>query len=144
VKVSSLVKREEQMVVRVDDTPEGLVHVTYRPGAMNLEIADKIKDIQETGYEFDIASAMLEPILVNWDLENDDGTPFPLTPENLRKVPLSLLGLILQQLQYEARPLPMRGEISPDISPPTEESEAAQNGTSSPEQQGTGESLLGS
>jgi len=143
VKVSSLAKREEEIVIRMGDEPDDLVHVVYRPGQLTLEIADKVKEIMGSGFEHDIALAMLEPLLVRWDLENEDGTPYPLNHDTLRKVPLEFLGLILARIESDARPRPTRGEMSDDISPQTENSENSTTGTSSEEPQGSGESHRG-
>ncbi len=139
MKVSTLAKKEKALVIRVGDDAEDLVHVVYKPGALTLEVADSIKEIMLSGFEFDIAFAILEPMLVSWDLENDDGSPFPVTAEAIKKVPIEFLGLILSGIEKDARPNPTMGETSQGTSPQTESSEGSLTGTSSPEQPSTGD-----
>lgn len=157
MKLSALLGKVEKTQIKIageDGAPDEFVEVHYRPGALTLQITDKLKDAQESGWDVDVVPALLEPLLVYWDLEEDvvdaDGNPTGETQplacnaEGIRKVPLSFLGLILDQVNREARPDPTQDETSDGTSPLAAESDVSQSGTTSSGSPDTLVSLPGS
>jgi hypothetical protein len=138
MKVSALKGKERTIPITVpgeDGDPDEIVHITYRPGAVDLEMSDKITEAVLNGVEADVALIMLEPMLVSWELTDDDGLPWPVDVEHLRKTPLQFIGLILEAIQEDSRPNPPRDATSDDGSPQTASSDASPNGTPSSEPQ---------
>lgn len=117
------------------------VWVDYRPGELTLEINDKIKEAVLSGFEADVAAILLEPLLVDWDVEDDvldeegrsTGTTTHLFPTGggLKKVPLRFIGLVMQAIQDDSIPNAQRGATSAGSSQQEEQQEASQNGTGS-------------
>ena len=135
MKVSDLAKKEKELVIRVGDGPTDLVHVVYRPGALTLEVSDQVKEIMETGFEHEVALAMLKAMVVKWDLEDEDEKELPVNEQTIKQVPLEFLGMILRGIEADARPNPTMGETSDGTSPQTERPEQPPTGISSSEQQ---------
>lgn len=144
MKVSHLKAKTRTIFVDIPgdgDDPDEKIEIVYRPGELTLEVSDEIKAAIQSGFESDIAFAMLRRVLVRWDLQNDDGTELDVSDDSIKTIPLTFLGLILQAIEDDSRPNPKRGATSGDGSSQTELQEASQTGTSSSEHQ-TG-SLVG-
>lgn len=109
------------------------VWVDYRPGELTLETADQIKAAVSSGFEFEVAEIVLGPILVDWDLENEDGSH--LGPEGIKSVPLSFLGLVMAAIQEDVIPNALRDGTSAGSSQLEEQQDPSPNGTGSSEQQ---------
>lgn len=135
MRLVTLAQEETVLKVKVDDTPEGVVTVTYRPGALNLEVADQLREVAAGGFEPDALLILLRPILVSWDIENEDGSQLGVSDEEIKKVPLSFLGLLMQAITEDARPNPTTGETLEGTSPQTEKREGSLVTTDSSEQQ---------
>lgn len=137
-----------------DGEPPESVEVHYRPGALTLEVSDQLRAASESDWQIDIISTLLEPLLVYWDLEEDildeEGEPtgevraLTTSSKDIRKVPLTFLGLVMDQVNLESRPGPLTVEISADSSLPEVSTDESQNGTQSSEQPVTLESPPGS
>lgn len=145
MKVSALKSAVRRIQVPVpgedQDAPEEKVWVDYRPGELTLEVQDELKEAVDSGFESDAAFVILKRVLSAWDLQDDEGNPWPVTVEGIKKVPLIFLGAIMGGIEEDSRPNPQRGATSGDGSPQTEQSVGSPNGTTSSEQQ-TG-SLVG-
>lgn len=143
MKVSALRGRERTIIVTVPgsdgEDPEN-IGVTYRPGAVDIELAEKIEEIAMQGLsDVRVAEVILEPMLVRWDLQDEDGSEWGVTAAHIRRTPLDFLGQIIREIQADARPNPQKPAVSEDGSPQEENQGSSQNGTSSFEQQtGTG------
>lgn len=137
MKVSALKGKQRTISIVVPGDPQTgeldeTVKITYRPGALDVEMAEKIEDIAVQGLsDVKVAVVMLEPMLLAWDLENDDGTPWPCDEEHLRKTPLNFLTQILGAIQEDSRPNPTRPVSSENISPPMDAQAPSPNGISS-------------
>jgi hypothetical protein len=148
MKVATLKGGVRRIYVEIPpEAPEGEIEqvwVDYRPGELTLEINDKIKEAVAFGFEADVAEIMLNPLLEDWDVEEDvtdeagepTGEVIHLSPKNggIKKVPLSFLGLVLQAIQEDAVPNAPRGGTSDGISPQEVNSVAALTGTGTSEQ----------
>lgn len=138
MKVSELNSRTRQLPITVagqDGEPDEVVHVTYRPGALTLGVSDKIREVAESGFEADVAKVMLLPLIVEWDLEEEDGSQLPFNEETLKSVPIEFLGMVLSAIAEDARPNLSRAGTSNDSSAQMGTSDPAPIGTHSSEQQ---------
>lgn len=129
MRLSALKGRIRTIPITVGDGPEDVVNVTYRPGELTLEVADKIKEATEAGWEIDVVRIMLQPVLVEWDLVDDvlddDGEPtgetVPLNvKDGLGVVPIDFLTLVLEGIQKDSRPNASKEETSDVTSPRTD------------------------
>lgn len=118
--------RVVEIPVEGEDEP---IKVEYRPGELTLEISDKIKDTLEGGFEGDVAGLVLEPILVDWDLERDDGTPLPCNGEEIKKLPMVILGVIMQGIAQDLQPDPQKSVTSQSTSPTTDVQDKSRTGS---------------
>lgn len=138
MKVSTLKAKVARIWVEVPGEEEGdpaeKVWVDYRPGELTLEVSDELKAAVESGFDSDIAFVMMRRVLAGWDLQNDDGSQMGTTDKEIKSVPLSFIGLVMQAIEDDARPNPRRGATLEDGSPQTEPQEASPNGTSSSKQ----------
>jgi len=50
-----------------------------------------------------------DPLVVDWDLEEEDGSKFPCDAEHFAKLPLDFLGLIVEAIGNDSAPSPQRG-----------------------------------
>lgn len=148
MKVSKLTGSIAELDIKVPpppDDPEAVeetVHVVYRPGALTLEISDKIRELQASGFEVDIMLEMFKRILVSWDLQNEDGSTLGVTEEDIKVVPLAFLGQLLGAIESDIRPNRPRDATS-DGASQEDQRVPSLAGTSLEEQPDTGGSLLG-
>lgn len=115
------------------------IWIDYRPGELTLEVSDAIKEAVESGFEADVASILLSPLLEDWDVEDDvldeggkpTGEVIHLSPKDggIKKVPLSFLGLVLQAVQDDAVPNAQRDATSNGSSQQEEPQAASPSGT---------------
>lgn len=138
MKVSALRGKKRTIQVRVpgeEGEADEFVSVTYSPGALDIEMAERMSEIALSSIaDIAVVSVMLEPLLVSWDLQDEDGSPWPCDEEHLKKTPVMFLGLILSAIQEDARPNPQRPVSSENGSQQTDGPEASLSGTSSSEQ----------
>src|SRR5688572_27366144 len=114
------------------DAPDEVVLVKYRPGELTLEVADSMREaVVTSSLEADIAKTLLEPILVWWDIEDEEGNNLPTDDRGIKKVPLNFLGLVMEAVTSDSLPNAQRGATSSDGLSQVDESGAPQNGTSS-------------
>lgn len=147
MKLSALLGQITKTFIEVpgdeDGGPPEKVEVHYRPGALTIEVSDRLREAANSGWDQDVVLVMLEPILVWWDLEdeieveNEDGSisvetrNLGVTVEDIKKVPLNFLGLVLDQMNSESRPNPTMDETLEDGSPPEASQEESPAGTPS-------------
>lgn len=132
MKVSALALTERKVAVRVGPQPEDVVEVTYRPGALTLQVADDLREAQFNPLgDVEVVGHTLLTIIEKWDLMDDDGTPYPVSEESIKKLPIEFLGRIFNAIQNDAIPDPTKGANSSDGSQQEERSEDSPNGTPS-------------
>lgn len=139
MKVSALKAKTRTVQVVIpgeDGGPDESVGVTYRPGALTMELWEKIDILAKDPTSADVEGMKLflmqegDPLISGWELEEDDGSPLPCTPENLATLPLQFIGMMADAIGKDSRPDPQKADSSGDGSQPTEESASAQSGTS--------------
>lgn len=117
MKLSTLKAKTSRVWVEVDGNesePPEKVWVDYRPGELTLEVADQMREAIATGFEADVAFALLKNLIIGWDLtEDDEVTPLEVNEANIKRLPISFLGAVMGEIQNEALPNEMRGVPSP-------------------------------
>lgn len=144
MKVSALKARTRTVPVTIpgsDGEPDEDVNITYRPGSLTLELWEQIQTIANDpqGADIDATKTFLmsddDPLIVAWDLEEDDGTPFPCDVEHFAKLPLDFMGLMVQAIGEDSVPNLPRGGTLDDGSPLKAVPDPAPGGIESSEQQ---------
>lgn len=74
------------------------VVLTYRPSGITPEVEDRLQGLIETRRSSNSMAEFLAGVLVEWDVENDDGTPYPTTLESLRKLPGNFLVRMVNEI----------------------------------------------
>jgi hypothetical protein len=135
VKVSTLAKVVEDAQMRVGPGEEDVVNIRYRPGALTLGALKRLESAAASkDFKPDVFEDLLTPILVSWDLLQDDGTPLPITAEGLDQLPLEFIGELISTLNTATKPDKDEGKASDVTSPSTDEQVTSLIGTSSSEQ----------
>lgn len=141
MKLAALVGAERTVLVPVpgsDPQDEEAVKVVYRPGAITLEVAERVSDLAGGGTsEVHAIAELLETVLVSWDLENEDGTKLGVTKDEIKKVPFLFLFQVIEVVTGDSRPDPQTGGPSDDGSPQEDKSDTPPNGTGSFGQRGS-------
>lgn len=65
------------------------VHFTYMPGHYTPEMEAKIREQSEEDTSFLIET--ITTIVVDWDVQNDDGTMYPIDAEHVEALPAKFL-----------------------------------------------------
>lgn len=89
------------------DQVEEKIRVDFNPGNMTLEMYDSLKNLatDPTGADVEAIRAFLGPVLIWWDLEDDEGNNLSVD-EYLTKVPLPFLGEVVQAISESSLPNP--------------------------------------
>lgn len=137
VRVGTLAKRVEkaQMVVPGGEgEADEYINLEFRPGALTLGALSRLHEAAATN-EMDPGAfeELLKPILVSWDLLDDDGTPLPITREGLHKLPMEFIGELVLVLSSNAKIDEDAGKASDATSQQTGEQAASPIGISSSE-----------
>ncbi len=84
------------------DTQYGELKIEYCPGEYTPEIEGLITD----GVDKPLATTaeLLGRMIVQWDIEDDDGKPLPVNMNTLMKLPLDLLLVMVKGITEDARP----------------------------------------
>jgi hypothetical protein len=115
MKVTALKGRVQRVYVPVPGEGGGepeTVWVDFRPGMFTLEIADKIAESAEGNS--DSLVTLLEPLLVDWDIEDEivdqHGNPTGQTRRlgtnatDIKKVPVVFLSAVIDMVTGDMRP----------------------------------------
>ena len=138
VRVGSLAKQEEDAQIRVGENDEDVVNIRYRPGALTLGALDRMGEAASSRvFDAGAFEELLKPILVSWDLLDDEGNPLPITREGLHQLPMEFLGELISTLASGAKVDAEEGKASSGTSEVTERSDSSLIGTSSSEQPAT-------
>lgn len=96
MKLTELKAKTRQLVIPFESDS---LTISYRPAAITLKIA----------YSDDIAQ-VLNQVLVGWNLEDDEGRPYPTTVEALKNLPIEFLARVIRAILEDAAPNVMRPE----------------------------------
>lgn len=138
VRVGTLAKRVEDAQMRVGPEEGDVVNIRYRPGALTLGALERMNEAaQSDRFDAGALENLLKPIIVEWDLLDDDGNPLPTSREGLHQLPIEFIGELISVLSESARVDPEEGKASSGTSEVTEQSVSSPIGTSSSEQPAT-------
>lgn len=74
-----------------------MIDFAYKPNEFTMELADEIAANAEKE-DLSTVSGMLAPIVVWWDVLDDEDGRIPPTAENMRQFPLSFLMAIMKAI----------------------------------------------
>jgi len=99
MKLNELKKKRKALSL---DTQYGKVNIEYCP----VEYTGEVERILAEGKDRPIAALveLLGRVLRQWDIEDDDGQPLPVTEEILMKLPVDLLAVITEKITEDMRP----------------------------------------
>jgi len=143
MKLSALKGREQKVTIQIPadgDQPEDSVSVVFKPGSLTFDVVEEIQNLASSGRgDTQIVAELLHTVLVRWDLQedllDDNGEPtgevrdLGTSIEDIRKVPLPFLGLVMQEITDVARGNPQKDATSLDSSQQTEVQAASPTGT---------------
>lgn len=118
VRVSDLKNATAPLTVKCGDIE---VNLRYRPTAISSARQDEFMAELDANKYTDAMVTFLPDVIASWDLENDDGTPFPIDANEMRNVlPNAFLRKCLEDVL---------GDMYPKV-----KSESGSGGTSSTDQ----------
>lgn len=79
------------------------VDFAYKPNEFTMELADEIAQAAEKE-DLGMVSAMLSPIIVWWDVLDDEDQRIDPSPENMRRFPLNFLLRIMDTITKDQNP----------------------------------------
>lgn len=135
MKISQLKGRVQTTHITVpggEGEPDETVEIKFTPGGLDLDALER-----SDREDISVIRNLLGPVLVSWDLQNDDGSPLGVTGDDLGRVPVDFLAQVLEAITGAMRPNPPRSVNSEDGSLQTDDLGSPQNGSPSSQQQGT-------
>lgn len=112
MRLSDLAKDRRTVTVTVSG---GSVNVTYRPAGITPEVEDGLRAMIAEQRVGATLVAMLAGILVDWDLQDDDGAMYPIDADGLRRLPMQFLAAVAQAISGNIGPNPSSGGSSAAI-----------------------------
>lgn len=79
------------------------VDFAYKPNEFTMDLADQIEKAANDEDQ-NVVSMLLAPILVWWDVLDDEDRRIPPSPENLGKFPLNFLLQIMRSITEDQDP----------------------------------------
>lgn len=106
MRLSEVQAREKVCTVEYDGEQ---VDVCYRPAKVTPDMLSNVLDMvsnpdNAASAEIDSVPALLEPILVWWDVLDDDDNRLPTDATTIRSMPMAFLGAVVQATQADMRP----------------------------------------
>lgn len=99
MRLSEIFSTSKTVEVTIGD---GKLAVTYRPDAVTPELVDRMNNTGSAPGEA-IATSVVE-LVESWDLTDNDGQPYPLTVEAVRKLPVSFLSSVTNAITDDINP----------------------------------------
>lgn len=83
-----------------------VINVTYRPNYLTGEFDARLQELNNSGEATKGFYMMFTEVVAAWDLKNEetDDYPISLTEQALKKLPLKLLGDILEKINEDNDP----------------------------------------
>lgn len=79
------------------------VDFAYKPNEFTMELADQIEKEAEDE-NLSMVAAMLAPLIIWWDVLDDEDERIPPSPENMRRFPLPFLLKIMEAITADQNP----------------------------------------
>lgn len=110
MKVSDLQKDRAELRIELDpENPDEVLNVVYNPKAYTIEMEENLEALDGSDYKAKAFAVLLVPMLLEWDLYNEEPGDYPPTEENLKKLPVAVLGVIVSAIGDASRPDPQEG-----------------------------------
>jgi len=102
MKASTLVKTEEVVLIFDGDEPEEdrTLHLKVRPGVLTPAREAEIRAVDEDSASEPLVELMSE-LVIEWDMNDDNGVLIPLTREGLMNTPIIVLGLVMSGISED-------------------------------------------
>lgn len=84
--------------------PGGTLHVVYQPSAMNARLEDEEATLKESGRPVQGVARSLSKVLQEWNLEDENGRPVPVSYEALAELGMDVLNTITQAILKDLFP----------------------------------------
>jgi hypothetical protein len=107
MKVSDLSKDRKELHIAVGDDSINLV---YNPKAYTIEVEEQLEAVEGSDFKAKALAIMLEPMLLEWDIVLESPGDFPPTMANLKKLPVEVLGKIIEEIGNASRPSSAEGQ----------------------------------
>jgi hypothetical protein len=130
VKVGTLAKQVEHAQMKVGDGPEDVVNIEFRPGALTFgALSDLAAAAAADSFDPEMFANLLKPIIVSWDLLDDDGNALPTDRSGLNQLPMEFVSELLVVLTGNAKVDPEEGKASDGTLQQTANSAESLSGT---------------
>lgn len=101
MKLSQLLRDERSVTLDVDGES---LPITYRPSGITPETEEAFLGGTERNRSGGAMASLLSDVLVSWGLEGEDGEPYPIDEDSLRRLPIPFLGDVLGAIFEDMRP----------------------------------------
>jgi hypothetical protein len=108
MKVSDLSK--DRKAVKIDLGDGSDVNLTFNPSSYTIEMEEQMEEASKGEFKGKALSLMLGAMIVDWDLYQEAEGDFPPTDENLKKLPVTVLGKFAEAIGNAARPSSEEGK----------------------------------
>lgn len=71
------------------------LNVVYRPSAYTANSELELNQLRDSNWKSEMGLRFVEMLVVSWDLEDDDGNPFPINTQSLADLPSSFIGRVV-------------------------------------------------
>ena len=99
MRLSELFSETKVLPVAIGDSE---LSVTYRPQAITPEMMDRMTTAANAPGEAIVKTVV--DLVVAWDLTDDSSAPYPVTLDNVRKLPVSFLATITKAITEDINP----------------------------------------
>jgi hypothetical protein len=88
VRLSQLVEERRELTIPVGG---GTIHLGYTPSGVTPRMMAMADEAQRGTVSVEQLCTVIAPMLLDWDVTDDEGAPLPLTAGGLQDVPLAIL-----------------------------------------------------
>lgn len=71
------------------------LNVVYRPSAYTANTEKELNVLRQSDWKSEMGLTFLTTLVVSWDLEEDDGTPYIITKESLASLPSTFISQVM-------------------------------------------------
>lgn len=103
LKVMQLKADRAPLTVNIDIAGQGVeqLHIVYKPSQYTANAEKEMQKVQDEGGVSDWTLSFVNKLLIEWDLEGDDGKPYPMTVEALATLPREFIVRVSQDISED-------------------------------------------
>lgn len=101
MRLSHVLADERNVTIEIDGEK---LAVTYRPSSFTPEVEDAFLSTMDNRRSGNAMAQVLAGMLVGWDLQDEQGSVYPTTEAELRKLPMLFLGQVVEAIMEDIRP----------------------------------------